>query len=269
MTDRLERGIYLDLERMTVEEGSREILAIAKGLGFTYESRLDDAEFLDEIVSEAIVWLNEHRDPADETCEWSIDNGSFGFWESVKCVSCDELIDVENGSTYYSEIKGGDVCEGCEQQDLEYGSTVYLVSSETGEKTKLLVGDLFVKEAEHFEEFGQSDGEPTVRRTYHHTDAWRGYNETTIEGYEEIKDLTGWTTGFADETVSRKHNLNAWLEEMVSDDECDSPVPFAIVFDPTSNVFSTAVSVHVKSGGLEEFKSWVNGQYDEISEALL
>jgi hypothetical protein len=191
----------------------------------------------------------------------------------VKCIICEEVIDVENDSSYYSEKKGGDVCSGCEESDMESASTVYLIDAD-GEKKKVLVSEYFVKDAEYFEDYGSTTDEVTMTREYIHTDGWRGFFKTSLEGYEEIKDLTGWTTGFSDEYTTRKNVLNEWCERMLGDDDEPraSGVEWAIVFERTSNVFSTAVGVWVKEGQRDAFVTWLDDDesvdYETLKDAL-
>lgn len=261
-----ERSIWIDLERMNVEEGSKAIIEIAVGLGFTPTPTLyngdDYDEFLDERVTEAIAWLNDNKPEADDDCMWAIEDGSFGYWAIERCLSCEEVVDTENGDCRWSELKSGWLCSGCEQHDMETASRVVFFDAE-GDKETVLVSTYFVVEREYFEEFTRVK----CTRVWKSTDAWRGYFETTLDGYEEIKDLTGWTTGMPDDTVARKFDLNEWLQKIYEEDiEC--PVDFAVVTEVTSNVFSMSVAVWVKSGCKDQFVEWLNGDYEMLERGL-
>jgi hypothetical protein len=185
-----------------------------------------------------------------------------GMSDVAVCVVCEEPIDLESDSYYYSETKDGHVCESCEQSDMERASNVILFNAD-GTKERVLVSDLFVKDAEYWEDFDRVK----MTREWKSTDGWRGYFDTTIEGYEEIKDLTGWTTGWVDETVGRKATLNEWLEEIYESEERPE-IDFAVISEQTSNVFSMAISVWVKEGQREQFVEWLGEEYGVLTEAL-
>lgn len=186
-----------------------------------------------------------------------------------KCISCEEVLDTENGEYYWSDVKDGALCSGCEELDLNSASSVWVINGQ-GEKTKVLVSEYHVVTAEYLEPYGGVVGEVSMSREWKSSSAWRGHYETTLEGFVEIEDLTGWTTGMPDETVARKVDLNAWLEEVLSDsnEDYERLFEFAIVIEQTSNVFSQAVGIWVKEGQVEEFKTWLGSGYDVLSEAL-
>jgi len=179
--------------------------------------------------------------------------------EIMKCLSCEDVVNEDDGFVF---VKDGVLCYSCEGEDLERASRVLLVAAD-GTKQTVLVSTYRVVEAEYFEDFD----EVAMSRTWHATDGWRGYFETELDGYEELTDLTGWTTGMPDESVSRKFDLNEWLERVFTEDVF-AEVDFAIVTELTSNVFSTAVGVWVKEGQREAFLEWLNGDYEMLKGAL-
>lgn len=158
--------------------------------------------------------------------------------EKEQCFGCDSTIDTETDSIHCF-YKNGDyyfLCGGCYDEDLEYASTVYRVVE--GTKRKYYIGD-WVK----MDEYGDTVTEP-MSREYISTDAWRGYYETSVEGYTEV--LGGWTTGGWDDAVARrKAEFNEWAESVL---EGTVTAPFEILFvlDRTSNVFSQSVRVLVR-----------------------
>jgi hypothetical protein len=131
------------------------------------------------------------------------------------------------------------------------------------EPVKYLVTDSFALQYDDWSV--EVDG--FLSRSYHSTDGWRGYHETKIEGFIELKDLTGWTTGYTDSSVSRKEFLNNWVQALF-EGRLNPPCEVGICFDPTSNVFSTAVGIWTKEDDADTFKEWLGGDYDTLSNAL-
>lgn len=167
--------------------------------------------------------------------------------ETNTCPICDETLD-EN-TDRWSNVREEMVCEGCIVNEGQYSSTLWLIEPD-GEVTKVYANDLEV-----MSEYGDHIDEPVIRRHYTSTDAWRGYYTTTVEDYVEVE--TGWTTGgWGDPTADRKQTFNDWAEQVIQGDE-HSPVRLALTFDPTSNVFSTAVGVLVHKDDVEAFQSWL------------
>lgn len=174
--------------------------------------------------------------------------------ETSTCPICNEPLD-EN-SDRWSNVREEMVCEGCIVNEGQYSSTLYLI--EPGEVTKVYANDLEV-----MSEYGDHIDAPVIRRHYTSTDAWRGYYTTTVEDYVEVE--TGWTTGgWGDPVADRKQTFNDWAQRVIEGDE-QSPVRLALTFDPTSNVFSTAVSVLVHKDDVETFQSWLG---EDTAQAL-
>jgi hypothetical protein len=163
----------------------------------------------------------------------------------------------------YSPVDEQTYCESCEQNDLQYASTVVIFGPSTEEPTKFRIGDLF-----QIDQWGEEPDGFTFTRTYTRTDGWRGYHTTTIEGWEST-GLEGWMTGnWGDATGDRKQTFADWLQGLLDGDEDYPPMEIAVAFDPTSNVFSTATTVYVRDGQVDEFKTWLNGEYASLEDAL-
>lgn len=84
---------------------------------------------------------------------------------------------------------------------------------------------------------------------YVSTDGWRGYHEaraTKAGGWVKI-DYDGWVTGNWDDAPddARAENVEDKLEKLASEYK-EKGYNLAVVFAPTSNVFSTAFDVFVK-----------------------
>ena len=183
------------------------------------------------------------------------------------CYSCEETITDDDpyfDSRQYTDR--GELCYGCYEYDLNYASTAVWVRPDD-EVVKYYVGDHVI-----MNEWGDTEfyeGDPILSRGYHSTDGWRGYNETRVEGWEEIKSLTGWTTGdWGDFVGERKRPFNEWSQELCGG-KLDPPCEVIITFDPTSNVFSTAVGVWVPEGAHDTFMGWLGeDRAEQLDRAL-
>ncbi len=85
--------------------------------------------------------------------------------------------------------------------------------------------------------------------------AWRGYIDWEYEnGYEEYAE--GWTTGWADETIQEKADLNDLLKDLC-DGELKPPCPIYIICGMTSNVFSTSTTILIHKDNKEKIEKWL------------
>ncbi len=174
---------------------------------------------------------------------------------TIECSDCKESIDTESDPVYYtSEEDGGDyLCEGCWDSAIQSGSRAYQagpgfeVDPETDTVPRVIVTEYGVLDSyyEHVKS--------PLARSYHRSDAWRGCYVTRVteEGWTEVS--SGWTTGdWGDVIADSKQDFNAWAESIISG-KVVPPFPIWIIFDQTSNVFSTAASV------------WVPDQYADVA----
>jgi len=176
------------------------------------------------------------------------------------CADCDWVADADRESVEFAS--NGDVaCQGCFDNAFNYASTVWLVPAH-GESERFLVTDYGVYEAEYLERVDAAG----IERGYVHSSGWRGYFETRVDGYTEV--TAGWTTGdWGDAISERKQSFNEWAQALIEGEQ-ECPFDVAIVFDPTSNVFSTAIGVWVDTRQAEDFDAWLNGHRDVLEEAL-
>lgn len=182
-----------------------------------------------------------------------------------KCDSCSDNIDAENDMYYGSEFSGKTFCETCYIDDRQSASRLF-ITGPNFQKNDNTPWTLHVSEDFIEDQWGEYISEPKVSRTYVSTSAWRGYHETTIEGWSEV--LSGWTTGgWDDPTGQRKLAFNQWAENLYNG-ETVPLIDVAIATDPTSNVFSTAIAVFVPTAQVEAFNEWVNGELDNLRYAL-
>lgn len=160
------------------------------------------------------------------------------------CEACDEVIYAkdlrfgQDGTAYH---------DNCWFQEFDYASRVYIIRE--GQAQSLMVCAHGVYEAEHLEDY---QGGLKITRGYHRTDGWRGYYETRVEGWHEVE--AGWTTGgWGDPVADAKQDFNAWAEQVIENPETlPEGLGLVLAFDPTSNVFSTAVGVFTDNESLFE-----------------
>ena len=177
--------------------------------------------------------------------------------ETFKCADCDEVQDLEEQS--HGKDNGDVVCRNCVDSAHESRSGINVF--EDGTNTII-----YVTEYETVDEYGDPISSLPISRKWKSTDGWRGYYETTIEGWVTI--VEGWTTGgWGDPTADRKQSFNGWFDDML---RCDviSPVPVAIITDPTSNVFSVAITVLVKADDETTFREWLGEDINQLQKSL-
>lgn len=153
--------------------------------------------------------------------------------------ACDYKISpMDDDSRFATGI--GWVCWPCwESAEINRSVAHHVVD---GEDTLYTIHEYGVFDAE-----GDEVEPPPLTRTYKRTDGWRGYYETTPVGeWDEVK--TGWTTGnWGDPVADAKQAFNDWAQAVL-EGEIVLDHPIWIIFDQTSNVFSTAVGVFVPKG---------------------
>lgn len=181
----------------------------------------------------------------------------------INCIECNDQIDLDCDDYQYSSVKEGEVCYPCYENAGNYASTVLLYGptyqDESDGPKKIYVTDINIED-----EYGEPS-ELNITRGYVHTDGWRGYYDTTIEGWKPVVD--GWTTGGwdgNDSTSIRKRVFNEWAESLTGE---VPPVDVAIICDLTSNVFSTAITVAVKETDEPAFLAWLDN-LDALTNSL-
>jgi hypothetical protein len=176
---------------------------------------------------------------------------------TFNCKACEGEFDTDDGSVF-SNIVDAYFCYQCYGEDIDGSSKVIFVFSNGGVK-QLFIGDAF-----RTDEYGDEYHNEKIKREYISNDAWRGHYETTIEGFTEV--LGGWTTGsWGDPIADRKALFNDLSTRMVNE-ELNPPCVVALVFDPTSNLFSVAVSVLVPTGSEEVFKLWLEQEGHTLND---
>jgi hypothetical protein len=184
----------------------------------------------------------------------------------TKCCDCGEAVDTEQ-EYYWSSVQEDYLCSGCHESDGNSCATVQIVTDDSVER--YYIGK-HIRMTEYGDDIGWAQDTPLkFTNEWVSTDAWRGYSETKIVGWSTIVD--GWTTGGWDDYVARKKQVfNQWAEALLTQ-ELFAPTPVAIITEPTSNVFSTAVTIQVPADAEQEFREWLNSQdvtLEQLEDAL-
>jgi hypothetical protein len=155
-----------------------------------------------------------------------------------KCCDCQKDIDINVDDFGWSATRRSILCEDCRMGDAESLSTIY-IANEDCVNTYLIGTHLRMDEKGNEMEGLKFD----INRDWISIGGYRGHYKTIINGWEEI--LSGWSTGDWDDDVgTRKAPFNKWAADII----CATMLPpphsqIAVVADPTSNVFSTRISV--------------------------
>jgi len=186
-----------------------------------------------------------------------------------KCHGCGTFFDPDYDSSYFSR-SGELYCFGCYENAETHASTVVAILPQTEaddvDNETLYSEVITTKFDDDFTFYAvvgdescevDEDGypEPVAGQHWVSTDAWRGYSSFDwLEGFETVE--CGWVTGFPDETTRRKADL-AELFEDIRSGELVPPVALYWVFGQTSNVFSIACDIVVKSEDREQLDAWL------------
>lgn len=185
---------------------------------------------------------------------------------AYKCPGCEEWFDYGDWENYcmFGNLSEESLCEGCYESDTTYPSTLLRFTADGHEKVlfgdhvgygmnKHYVDEPFDWFFDLFEEW--------TGRAYQHTDAWRGYycTERNFTGITVLDD--GWMTGNWGD-VPWKQDMHSFLEAL-NDGMLVPPAPLYVLFEPTSNVFSTATTLFARNEDVEVLTAWLNLQpYD-------
>ena len=174
------------------------------------------------------------------------------------CCACNEKVDIE-GDYGWSNVKEDYLCLGCRESDESSVSTVHI--ADAGIIKKYYIGNN-VRMTEYGDDLYGTDLK--IDREWVSSSAWRGHFNTTIDGCTEI--LNGWTTGGWDDPIAqRKLTFNEWAEQVLKG-EIVPPVSVAIITDPTSNVFSTGISVLTPNP--DTFKELLGTELSDLHNSL-
>ena len=178
----------------------------------------------------------------------------------TQCNNCETEHDQDD--MRWSTVLEDYICNDCWESDFSSPTNIMFIYP-SGDVKKFLVGDLNT-----MDEFGDDTDLP-IKRAWVSTDGWRGYYTTTIEGWTSV--LTGWTTGGWDDAIARRKRLfNQFAEELI-EGSVVPPCQVALISDPTSNVFSTAVTIQVPEKALSTLIEWLDSsEYstDDLTHSL-
>ena len=181
----------------------------------------------------------------------------------TKCCECETEIYTETDDYGWSSTKQSELCVSCRESDEESMSTVFLFNNKI---TKCHIGE-HVRMDSYGDEIGFTEETKDIKfeRIWVSTSGYRGHYETSIDGWGEV--ISGWTTGsWGDETSDRKAIFNEWFEQLTKEEIPLPRIPFAVVVDPTSNLFS--VGVTILSPKPDELKIWMGEYIKELQDSL-
>lgn len=193
-----------------------------------------------------------------------------------KCPSCGEWFaraDWENEGMY-GDLTSVPLCEPCYEDDTTYPSTLhrFIPGEDKSEHEYALFGN---HKAYGCTEDGIDEApgwftdlipEGWTGRPYVHTDGWRGYfdSDSVLVGLTKVEN--GWMTGdYGD--VPWKRDTHAFLEAL-SEGEIEPPCEVFVLFEPTSNVFSTATTILAKDADAEALTEWLKTSGYDLHRAL-
>ena len=195
--------------------------------------------------------------------------------ETVACASCTEQISQEDWeyNSFIGSLSEQPLCESCYESDPEYPSTLIRFVP-AGVHEKIIFGE---HNAYHgtIEEIHDSGlprwgyeifPEQWTGRVWRSSSGWRGYYETesVFHGLTKIED--GWMTGdYGD--VPWKRDSHAFLQAL-GEGDIVPPAPIYVLFEPTSNVFSTATTILTKTTDVDKVREWLESSGYDLHRAL-
>jgi hypothetical protein len=184
-----------------------------------------------------------------------------------KCTECGQEINQDHDFYDYNS-KDEIICEGCYEHHWE--SAVMVYEFDPNEESMRRLDYAFTldktRDTDNYDTF---DGTPMCIKGAKWEGNYRGYIAVDFEeGYESVAN--GWTTDRYDD-VKWKWNFNDFMENIIKG-ELIPPVEVWFIFAQTSNIFSTAVDVVVRTHQSDTFLNWLADEAgltrDELQEAL-
>jgi hypothetical protein len=184
-----------------------------------------------------------------------------------KCTECGQEINQDHDFYDYNS-KDEIICEGCYEHHWE--SAVMVYEFDPNEESMRRLDYAFTldktRDTDNYDTF---DGTPMCIKGAKWEGNYRGYIAVDFEeGYESVAN--GWTTDRYDD-VKWKWNFNDFMENIING-ELIPPVEVWFIFAQTSNIFSTAVDVVVRTHQSDTFLNWLADEAgltrDELQEAL-
>jgi len=184
-----------------------------------------------------------------------------------KCTECGQEINQDHDFYDYNS-KDEIICDGCYEHHWE--SAVMVYEFDPNEESMRRLDYAFTldktRDTDNYDTF---DGTPMCIKGAKWEGNYRGYIAVDFEeGYESVAN--GWTTDRYDD-VKWKWNFNDFMENIIKG-ELIPPVEVWFIFAQTSNIFSTAVDVVVRTHQSDTFLNWLADEAgltrDELQEAL-
>jgi hypothetical protein len=183
------------------------------------------------------------------------------------CTECGQEINQDHDFYDYNS-KDEIICEGCYEHHWE--SAVMVYEFDPNEESMRRLDYAFTldktRDTDNYDTF---DGTPMCIKGAKWEGNYRGYIAVDFEeGYESVAN--GWTTDRYDD-VKWKWDFNDFMENIIQG-ELIPPVEVWFIFAQTSNIFSTAVDVVVRTHQSDTFLNWLADEAgltrDELQEAL-
>lgn len=203
--------------------------------------------------------------PADQ---FTVDDET-GNTVAVRCQGCDEWYSDEDwqNESMIGELTEVALCETCYTEDTTYPSTLMQIPDNVDtEIDRTVFGDhTYYADSgdEWFLEFVPADW---TGRKYVSTDGWRGYYDTSaiLDGLSDVEN--GWVTGdYGD--VPWKRDTHTFFQRLEAR-TLVPPVELYILFEPTSNVFSTACTIMARDEDVDTVREWLAGLDLDLHGAL-
>ena len=186
--------------------------------------------------------------------------------DEIRCIECGEAVDVDHGD--YEWTEDGILCWDCYEAECERAST--LIRYSQGEKGVFRISKHFIRDDEYGEDASGIVQEILQTRRWVSTGSWRGYYQCDLQaGYVALSE--GWGTAWPDETTRRKLTLFE-LESFLQEEGENAPGRgLYLLLEPTSNLFSTAMTIFCAERDKEDICKWLrDGGFDVsvLEEAL-
>ncbi len=187
--------------------------------------------------------------------------------DKFKCTSCEETYDQDDWHSFDKD--GNQICEHCYHSMWESATQILTWSPQDEESKKFFfVPGLGMAFNDYHEEiWGEDDHEHLSIDdvVWKSSNAWRGYYEIDLSnGWMELE--SGWGTGYWSD-VSWKHDLNDLVEEIMNG-HVHCPVRVSVISSPTTNVFSSSVTIAIPKREEKQFVEWLEVEYGMLRDEL-
>lgn len=187
--------------------------------------------------------------------------------DKFKCNSCEETYNIDDWCSLDKDDNR--ICIHCYESMWQSATKILTWSPQDDEsKTFFFVPGLGSAYNEYHEAvWGEEDHQhlSVDDVVWKSTSAWRGYYEIDLSnGWKEIE--SGWGTDYWSD-VPWKHGLNDLVEEIMNG-HVHCPVRVSVISSPTSNVFSSSVTIAIPEREEEQFVQWLETEYGMLRDEL-